>query len=244
MTTDRQDGLSDQGLRPHVFDSLRQLLYPSEIRIALPRDAQPAAEARVVTAPSSAGPAAATDPAHDVRIDRMLADVATCLWYLKTKHFKRAWDSEDRDEDDPRARRALGRLNMGLAALAAGGIEIQDPTNRRYPPGSGDLMKPVQLQPTPGLTVEKVVETVKPIVFRQGRLIQQGEVFVAVPEDGAGQESGERHQTPAPEVNNCVGGTIGGEPPAASTQHSTTEPASSEEVDESTPSPEVRRDPN
>lgn len=240
MTTDRQDSLGDRAMRPNVFDSLRQLLYPSEIRIALPREAQAAAEDGLASAPSSAHPAETPDPAREARADRMLADVATCLWYLKTKHFKRAWDSEDRDEDDPRARRALGRLNMGLAALAAGGIEIQDPTNRRYPPGSGDLMKPVQLQPTPGLTVEKVVETVKPIVFRHGRLVQQGEVFVAVPEDGPGQDSGERRQTPVPESS----GTVGGEPPAAPTQISPIQPASPEEVGPSNPSPDVRRDPD
>ncbi len=163
-----------------MLDSLRQvLLYPAEFRIAPLRGGTVPPVIPLVEPPlGTEAPGAKTD-----RDDRILSEVATCLWYLKTKHFRQSWDTEDRVEDDPKARRALGRLNNCLAALKAGNIEIQDPTNKRYPPGSGHLMKPVQLQPTPGITVEKVVETVKPIVFRDGRLIQQGEVFVAVPEE-------------------------------------------------------------
>lgn len=180
MTQGPHDGLPPEGLRPRILDSLRQVfLYPPEFRIApLPGD---------MVTPSvplvAASLGADTSSIKSDRDDRILSEVATCLWYLKTKHFRQSWDTEDRVEDDPKARRALGRLNNCLAALKAGNIEIQDPTNKRYPPGSGHLMKPVQLQPTPGITVEKVVETVKPIVFRDGRLIQQGEVFVAVPEE-------------------------------------------------------------
>jgi len=137
------------------------------------------------TSPAEAPPEMATQSTNTDGDDRMLSEVATCLWYLKTKHFRQSWDTEDRSDDDPKVRRALGRVNNCLAVLKAGNIEIQDPTNKRYPPGIGYLMKPVQLQPTPGITVEKVVETVKPIVFRNGRLIQQGEVFVAVPEENS-----------------------------------------------------------
>ena len=44
-------------------------------------------------------------------------------------------------------------------------------------------MRPIQFDPTPGLTYQKVTETVAPIIYHQGRIIQRGEVFVAVPQE-------------------------------------------------------------
>jgi hypothetical protein len=109
------------------------------------------------------------------------------LWYLKTKHLRQAWDDDgtgdNANDDDPRVRRAIGRLNRGIDALKGSGIEIEEPTNKRYPPGGEGMMRPLQFQPTAGLTFETVTETVAPIVYRNGQLIQRGEVFVAVPGD-------------------------------------------------------------
>jgi len=113
----------------------------------------------------------------------MVAEFATCIWYLKTKHFRREWKSDDNADDDPRVRRALGRINRGIDVLAGCGVEVDDPTNRRYPQGGENMMKPIELQPTAGLTFEKVTETVLPMVYRDDKLVQRGEVFVAVPRE-------------------------------------------------------------
>jgi hypothetical protein len=115
--------------------------------------------------------------------DKLVVEIGTCLWYLKTKYFKRAWDDTDDDGDDPRLRRALSRLNKGMLALKESGIEVHDPVNERYPQGGEGTMRPIQFVPTPGLAFERVSETVSPIIYRQERLIQAGEVYVSVPKE-------------------------------------------------------------
>lgn len=112
---------------------------------------------------------------------RMLAEVATSMWYLKTKHFRKAWDDDDPDLEDRRERRALGRLAKGIEALTEAGVEVHDPTNERYPAGGEATMKPIQLDPTPGISFATVTETVRPVVYLGQARIQRGEVFVAVP---------------------------------------------------------------
>ena len=162
----------------NVLDDLRQLLYPPEWRISMR-----AIAAQVYTQEGEIPPpvpeAPKDQPPRDE--DNMLAEVATCLWYLKTKHFRRKWNDQDSNDEDPRVRRGLGRLNKGIDALSRGGIEVQDPTDMRYPVGGEALMRPLDFIATEGLTYERVTETVVPIVFTGNRLIQRAEVFVAVP---------------------------------------------------------------
>jgi hypothetical protein len=130
---------------------------------------------------------------------RALSDVAVSLWYLKTKHFGQMWSDPDPDVEDPRERRALGRLAKGVAALANLGIEVHDPINSRYPEGGEAMMKPIQLEPTPGISVALVTETVRPIVYIRDRLLQRGEVFVATPiADDARAARQDRISTPPP----------------------------------------------
>jgi hypothetical protein len=171
-----------QQSKSSILNDMRQICFPKEFRIAmpaLPDDARtPPASQPITEMPY-------TDeslmPMASVASDTVIAEAATCLWYLKTKYFKRDWKSEDATDDDPRTRRAIGRLNKCLDALKANGIEIDDPTNTRYPSGGENMMRPIEFQPTAGLTYERVTETIAPIVYRNGQLIQRGEVFVAVP---------------------------------------------------------------
>ncbi len=174
-----------------ILDSIRQWFFPAEFRIA------PPSAALNIATPAGDGPASHGDEAEqqseappDSRAsNQFVAELATCLWYLKTKHFKRAWDDDgtgdNGGDDGPRVRRAIGRLNRGIDILKDNGIEIDDPTNKRYPQGGEGMMRPLQFQPTAGLTFEQVTETVIPIVYRDDQLIQRGEVFVAVPNEDA-----------------------------------------------------------
>lgn len=166
------------------FEEIRQLQFPAEFRISPSIEAGPPPEAQEGegnTDPVSEAESGPVMIPETGASDRVLAEVATCLWYLKTKHFKTGWGDFDETEADPRDRRALGRISRGIDALSKDGIEVQDPTNMRYPPGGEGMMKPIQFLPTTGLTYELVSETVKPIIYREDRLIQRGEVFVAVP---------------------------------------------------------------
>lgn len=180
MKGKEQKRSGDRALKSGILDDVRQWCFPPEFRIARPTEQMLVAETASCTPSQSVG--GPTRPAGGRESDELVADMATCLWYLKTKYFSRPWDDDGNGDNEPRVRRALGRLNKGKEALAAGGIEVNDPTNERYPQGGEGLMRPIQFQPTAGLTFEKVAETVAPIIYRNGQLIQRGEVFVAVPE--------------------------------------------------------------
>lgn len=168
------------------MDSILQYLQPSEWRIAKPR----------VPVDDVESDDAAEPPPEDQVSDRVIAEVATCLWYLKTKYFKQPWGSEDGGGDDPRARRALGRLTRGVDVLKASGVEIDDPTEKRYPEGGENMMRPIQFAPTAGLTFAVVSETVTPLIYRDERLIQRAEVFVATPQEAVEGAPGEPDRVP------------------------------------------------
>jgi len=174
------------GIKSSMWDGLRQLQYPDELRIdalALPTDALELVGAEMQPAPVVQAVEPSATPAEGVKTNKLVAELATCLWYLKTKHFKRAWNDTEIGDDDPRVRRALGRLNKSIDTLKEGLIEVHDPTNERYPQGGEGMMRPIQFLPTAGLNFEMVTETVAPIVYRDDRLIQRGDVFVAVPKE-------------------------------------------------------------
>jgi hypothetical protein len=110
-----------------------------------------------------------------------VTELANCLWYLKTKYFRKKLLDDSDDETDPRARHALRRIDRSLKALEAASIRLVDPTGTRYPPGGEGMMSPLQFEPTAGISMDTVSETLRPLVFSGNRLIQRGEVFVSVP---------------------------------------------------------------
>lgn len=165
-------------------DDIRQMWYPPELRIARPTVVPEAAHGPGSATPTDASSRPDAEPiaSSDSRaVNRMIAELASLLWYVKTKHFKRAWGDEEAGDDDPRVRRTLGRVHRCTDSLKQFGIEVQDPTGKRYPPGGEGLMKPLQFLPTTDRTFDVVSETIAPIIYRDGALIQRGEVLVAVP---------------------------------------------------------------
>lgn len=175
------------GIRSGILDGVRQWLFPPEFRISRPnllRSISQPAETSPQPEPIAQPELNGANEEGGSLSNKLVADVAVCLWYLKNKHFKKDWKDPASDAD-PRVRRALGRLERGIAALREYGVEVHDPTDERYPEGGEAWMKPINFQSTPGLTSAKVAETVVPVVYRDDQLIQRGEVFVEVPEDGA-----------------------------------------------------------
>lgn len=165
-----------------LVDKIHQLTFPREWRIDTPLAIPCETEGSDITEREEDDLQIKSNDTSDV-IDHMVAEFATCLWYLKTKHFRREWKGDDNNDDDPRARRALGRITRGVDMLSKYGVEIDDPTNRRYPQGGENMMKPIEFQPTDGITFDRVTETVLPIVYHNDCLVQRGEVFVAVPRE-------------------------------------------------------------
>lgn len=136
-------------------------------------------DAAAATAPADAPAGTAADTVAD----EVLAEVATALWYLKTKFVRQAWSAPASDAGDPRERRALRQVDRAAAGLADIGVEVDDPIGRRYPPGAEALMQALDYQPRADLEQDTVVQTVAPLVYRHGHIIRRAEVYVGIPED-------------------------------------------------------------
>ena len=122
------------------------------------------------------------EPASELAFQaELVTELATCLWYLKTKYFKKQWLDEESADPDARTRHALRRLDRAIGALDKADVRLVDPTGTRYPPGGEAMMTPLQFEPTGGISTDTVSETLRPMMFSGDRLIQRGEVFVAVP---------------------------------------------------------------
>lgn len=182
---------------------------PAREEVPGTRPTKAAANARRRTVdPESGGVSAASAPerlastdegreapgAHTLQ-EEVVTELANCLWYLKTKYFRRPWLDDESAHPDARTRHALSRLDRAVRALDKAGIKLVDPTGTRYPAGGEAMMTPLQFEPTAGISADTVSETARPMVFKGNSLIQRGEVFVAVPlrehaplDDGAARE--------------------------------------------------------
>lgn len=96
---------------------------------------------------------------------RTLSDVATAVWRLQNKVT-----------EGP----ALRHVRAVVDALTAAGVETRQYDRIAF--DSGMKLRVLAFEPTPGLTGEQVIETVRPSVHVEGRLVQLGEVIVGIPE--------------------------------------------------------------
>lgn len=184
--------------RRNLAEDIRQILYPRQFRIAAPELIEFALSTDRTAA--GAAPPPQERETKAASSNKSIREMATCLWYVKSKLFEIPWSDFDATLDDPKSRRALGRINRTIDSLRSAGIVLEDPVGKSYPTGGEALMKPIQFVPTRGITMDMVSETVMPIIYRDEQLIQRAEVFVNVPEveDGAGEEettAQERHET-------------------------------------------------
>jgi len=185
-------------VRAGIDAAFRQWRQPREFRIApaaWPQDALTALEkwafalARAASPPADAarGDTAPAEPAEagsdaprtaepetaeevpETLPDRAVAEVATNVWRLHQRL--------GRDEDTPRI--VMRHLEGALDALTEAGVEIRDHLGEPYDPGL--TLQVLALQPTPGLTREEVIETLRPSVYVRDRAIQRAEVIVGIP---------------------------------------------------------------
>lgn len=101
--------------------------------------------------------------------------IATNAWRLRNKMID-VESGEPKDE----MRRVCRHVEAILDALSHIGVEVKDMKDRAY--DTGMALKVITFEKTPGLTREKIVETIRPTVTFQGSLIQIGEVIVGTPE--------------------------------------------------------------
>lgn len=179
----------------------RQHRFPAEFRI--PPPAVPSGPASDLASGPASGPVpdpAVLDPAvgqapvvspdpqpatpPDDLPDDVVAGLVTELWRARNKV-----DGPAADQDPPRAVRWANRyLAAADDRLIRAGIEVEGHDGLRFDVGMD--LRVLAYQDDPDVTEEMVVETVRPSVRRAGRLIQEGEVIVAVPERSATERAG------------------------------------------------------
>lgn len=157
---------------PNILNDLRQLQYPKEFRIA-PLDLVSTLE-RLAGTLAALSTVPQTQPS-DLAQAHLLAEVGTGLWRARQKMLE---PGTNRPKEE--MRRAYRHLESVWDALTQAGMEIIDPIDSLFDPGMS--LKAIAFQPTPGIQREKVIETIKPVIYYKGEPIQMGEVIVGIPE--------------------------------------------------------------
>ena len=104
----------------------------------------------------------------------LIGEICIGLWRAKSKMV-------DSDSGEPleETRRALRPIDSTLDLLRQSGFEIKDRTNTPYVIGM--LEKVITWENKEGLTSEVIIETIKPTIVYQEKIIKQGEIIVGVP---------------------------------------------------------------
>lgn len=161
-------------MRPAIRDlraALRQRRQPQEFRIrssGWPPDALAALES--LAQDGAARPASAAD--IDGHAARSVADMVTNLWRLR----RRMTTSEN-----GLSRMTQRHLDATWDALEPAGIKVQDHLGDPFDPGLA--ISVVAYQPSPAVVREQVIDAVRPTIYLNGKIIQEGEVIVGTPKD-------------------------------------------------------------
>ena len=123
---------------------------------------------------SAAAPAPTPSPSPDEEIGSFLCRLATHLWRAKSKMLDPG-NGAPRDD----MKRVYRHIEGALDSLTQSGIVIQDWLNQPYDVGLP--VKVLSYQPTAGLPRDTILETLRPAVIWNGRMLQLGEVIVGTP---------------------------------------------------------------
>lgn len=162
---------------PRLSSWLRQFLFPPEFRIGIPdpnaRPFIPLSEPQESEFdPEKMLYWPETEPLETGLSDVVLADVATNLWLTKRK-------LAPNDTDYTHARHYLLAV---WDKFAEAGLEIHDYDGAAFETGMS--LEVLAYEPSPDVTADTVLETIRPAVYHAGRCIQLGQVIVAHPEKG------------------------------------------------------------
>ena len=136
VTKKRDQGLPKTTWRPSkaikaLSHELRQLQYPPEFRIRRNKKRIRRLDGQQTTAPLDSAPVSEsstkdgeTDRSHELK---EMSELAVCLWYLKSKFFRKPWADMENNETDARSRKAMSRINSGIRSLENMGFKVYDP---------------------------------------------------------------------------------------------------------------------
>jgi hypothetical protein len=160
----------------NMREKLRQLRFPKEFRIAPPawNSDELSTLQQALFLLQEQGEEKASTPAPDSAQKELLRDMATGLWRIRQKMVE-----PESNNPLPGMQKAYRHLQSTWDVLSEAGVQIQDHTGAPYDPGLS--LSVVAHQPTPGLTREIIIETIKPSVYFNNVMIQMGEVVVGTP---------------------------------------------------------------
>jgi len=164
-------------------ENLRQLRQPSEFRIeetAVPQgmkldcatDASELCTAFETLQKTSTGKNSDTPIEAPAVSDAVLFNLLTEIWRLKKKVASEQQNGKLNESQIPRY---IERIDM---ALESANVLIHDHSGERYLPGQA--VKIISVQQCEDIPVgeEKIIETVKPTIYRNGVVVKQGEVVI------------------------------------------------------------------
>lgn len=105
----------------------------------------------------------------------ILTDLGCAVWRLRQRMFDQ--ESGNPKEEFRQSARHVTTISDRLADI---GLQIQDHTGEVF--DSGQSLEVLAFQPTPGLSGEKVIETIRPTLYVGGHRILKGQVIVGIPE--------------------------------------------------------------
>ena len=126
-------------------------------------------------------PQMAAGDAKTIRIEvqlnlSILSDLGYAVWRLRQKMFDH--ESGAPKEEFRQLSRHVATISDRLADI---GLQIQDHTGDIF--DSGQSLEVLAFQPTPGVSGERVIETVRPTLYLSGHRILKGQVIVGIPEN-------------------------------------------------------------
>ncbi len=158
-----------------MLEGLRQFFnYTKDFRIATPKasDYHDSLEKLVNLLKSQLANVESTTDKDDSLI-KLNSEIGTAAWRLQRRL---ATTAETADVIKKVAR----DLESIWDTLSQGGIEIKDQVGEKY--DGGMALSVIAFQPTPGITQEQIIETIKPTIYYKNKMVQMGQVIVGVPE--------------------------------------------------------------
>jgi hypothetical protein len=112
-------------------------------------------------------------------LGKPIVNLANNVWRLRAKLVDPISNEikEDITKDD--VKKMARYLDAMYAVLGEIGIEIKDRTGETFDYGLPE--KVVTAQPQEGLSSERIIETVRPTIYWNEKIAQQGEVIIATP---------------------------------------------------------------
>lgn len=159
-----------------IMAGLRQLRYPPEFRIEAV-SVSPELITSVHELLNRLQALSIATPKEDEKLLSIVAELATGLWRVRN----RVRILPDGDEAIRRLKRVMEAV---WEAMEANNVKVQEHTGENYDEGMALEVLDVQIDPS--LTRAKVVETVKPSIFVNGRLVQWGIVIIGKPPEKGG----------------------------------------------------------